>query len=281
MTQNNQLMKTNMKKITISTLAVLLLMATGTSVSYAWGRLGHSTIGEIAERHLTETAKKNIEHYTGGEKLAEFASWVDEVTGIEPYKTEYRGWHASIADENCCSPLYIRKDYRNCRDGVTAMEFFREYLSDYRKLKDSTVYEAIKCMVHIVGDFHCPQHVRYTDHHNEGKFPVTYKGKEYVFHAFWDSGLIQTASGLNWKQYSTYADRLDTWNKGQIRKVTKGWAREWFEDAARDIRPMAGVTKRGDNLGDDYIDKHIELAETQIRKAGYQLAAALNEIFGK
>lgn len=270
-----------MRKFIITSVITLTSFLAFATVSGAWGRLGHSTIAEIAERHLTDKAKQNIAVYTGGEKLAAFSSWVDEVAGIEPYKTEHRGWHASIADENCCSPLYIRKDYRNCRDGVTAMEFFRVYLEDYTKLKDSTVYEAIKCIVHIVGDFHCPQHVRYTDNVNQGKYDVTYKGRQVKYHSFWDSTLIQDASGLKWNQYATYADRLDTWNKKQIRNVTKGWAREWFEDAARDVRPTVGKVNAGDTLEENYVQDHIELAENQIRKAGYQLAAALNEIFGK
>ena len=36
-----------------------------------------------------------------------------------------------------------------------------------------------------------------------------------------------------------------------------------------------------DNLGDEFQAKAIPLAEQQMRKAGYQLAKALNTIFGK
>ena len=44
-----------------------------------WGRLGHATIAEIAQRHLTPAARANIEKYTHGTPLAEYASWMDEV----------------------------------------------------------------------------------------------------------------------------------------------------------------------------------------------------------
>lgn len=267
-----------MKKTIIILMAVL---AISSFRSAAWGRLGHATIAEIAERHLTPEAKKVIMEYTGGASLASFSSWMDEVAGQEPYKTELAGWHASIADENCKSPLYIRKEYRNARDGVTAMNYFREYLEDYKEMDDSLVFDAIKCMTHIVGDFHCPQHVRYTDCHNQGYYQVIVFGKSEKYHSFWDSGVIQRGSGLKWNQYKEYADRLDTWNKRQIKACTKGWAREWFEDAARDVRPTINTVKDGDVLGQEYIDSHIGLAEQQICKAGYQLAKALNEIFGK
>lgn len=247
---------------------------------FGWGRLGHAVIAEIAQRHLTPKAKATIMHYTGGEDLAAFSCWMDVVDKNEPFKTSHAGWHASIADPDCKSPLYIRKEARNCRDGVTAMEYFRELLEDYPEMEDSLVLESIRCMVHIVGDFHCPVHIRYTDCVNEGKFDVIYNGGTIRFHNFWDSTLLQDATGLGWKQYSEYADRIDTWKKRQIKSVSKGWAREWFEDAAATVRPMIDEVHPGDVLPEDYVEKHQDLAEELLLKSAYQLAAALNAIFG-
>jgi len=266
-----------MKKYLII-VAVALASATPAS---SWGRLGHSTIAEIAERHLTPKAKANIEKYTGGQSLASFASWMDEVSGTEPYKTELAGYHASICTPDCKSPVYIRKQYRNCRDGVSGVEFYTACLKDYKEMPDSMVFVYIKAMVHMIGDFHCPQHVRYTDEENEGKFPVTFFGKETRYHSVWDSALIQKASGLNHKQYSEYADRLDTWNASQIKKATKGWVREWFEDGAADVRPIVRKVEPGAELGQDFLDRNIALGELEIRKAGYQLAKLLNTIFAE
>ncbi|MCQ2135449.1 MAG: S1/P1 nuclease [Bacteroidales bacterium] len=246
-----------------------------------WGRLGHYTVAEIDQRHLTPKAEATIMAYTGGAPLADFAVWMDVVAKEEPYKTVQFGWHASVANPDCESPLYVRKAVRDCRDGVTAMEYFRALLEDnYQEMEDSVVLDAIKCMVHIVADFHCPVHLRYTDCVNDGKFQITFNGKEVRYHTFWDTNLLQYASGLNWKQYSEYADRLDTWNKKQIKAAQKGWAREWFEDAARCIRPMIDEVRPGDALDGQYVEEHIGLAEDLLRKSAYQLAAALNQIFG-
>lgn len=264
-----------MKKIT--SLIILILCS---AQVFAWGRLGHAAIAEIAQRHLTKEAKENIMHYTGGADLASFSVWMDIVAKEEPFKTELAGWHAAIATPDCESPVYIRKAYRNCRDGVTAMEYFRDLLKDYEEIEDSVVFDAIKCMVHIVADFHCPVHVRYTDCVNEGKYDVIYKGQAVRFHNFWDSTLLQDATGLNWKQYGEYVDRIDTWKKRKIRSVSKGWAREWFEDAAATVRPYIDEVHAGDTLPDDYVQTHTSLADELILRAGYQLAAALNEIFG-
>ena len=267
-----------MKKSLIILAVTLTMMPLSAS---AWGKLGHATIAEIAERHLTPAAKANIEHYTKGEPLASYGSWMDFVRNDEPYKTEFDGWHASIATPDCKSPLYIRKEKRNCHDAVTAVEYLRVYLKDYREMSDSAVLVGIKCLIHTIGDFHCPVHMRFTDYPNTGKFHVTFLGKDYRYHDFWDSALIQKTNGMTGADYSAYADKLDTWKKSQIRKVTRGWARDWFEDAATDIRPHIYDAMEGDALDESFAETHIGLAETELRKAGYQLAAALNEIFGK
>lgn len=268
-----------MKKLSI--IASFALAISIGPAAFAWGGLGHRTIAEMAERHLTPKAAENIAKYTGGAPLASFSCYLDDMMSDPYYKERYRGWHASVALPDCTSPLYVREQERECRDGVTAMDFFREYLKgEYRNLPDSLVLESIKCITHIIADFHCPQHVRYTDEHNQGYYQVMFDGKSERYHKVWDTSLIQKVSGYTWRDYGKYAGELDTWKKCQIRKVCKGWAREWFEDAARDVRPLAGTVKEGDVLDDGWVAEWYPLAVQQMQKAAYQLAAALNYIFG-
>src|SRR5437879_1817885 len=44
----------------------------------SWGRTGHSTIGRIAEAHLTHQAKNAVNALLGGQSLADVASWADD-----------------------------------------------------------------------------------------------------------------------------------------------------------------------------------------------------------
>ena len=71
-----------MKKLLLS----LSLLVFCCLPSLGWGRLGHATIAEIAERHLTPAARANIERYTHGTPLAAYSSWMDEVVNTPPYK---------------------------------------------------------------------------------------------------------------------------------------------------------------------------------------------------
>ena len=184
----------------------------------AWGTVGHRAIAEAAQRHLTPKAKAAIERYTGGTPLAEYAVFMDEVAADPRYKEPFRGWHASIADAECNSPAEVREKYRKGRDGVTGAETLTAALKNYRELDDSVVLTYIKCIVHMVADFHCPAHVRYTDAHNEGKFDVTFFGKPKTLHSVWDSGVIARIHP-GWS-YEHYADYLDNASKREIRRMT-------------------------------------------------------------
>ena len=63
-----------MKKFVVILMAAILLP----QFAMGWGRLGHRTIAEIAERNLTPKAKANIEKYTGGTPLWKYSLWRSE-----------------------------------------------------------------------------------------------------------------------------------------------------------------------------------------------------------
>src|SRR6201995_4010466 len=52
-------------------LPVLLILS-------SWGRTGHSTIGRIAEAHLTPQAKSAVAALLNNQSLANVASWADD-----------------------------------------------------------------------------------------------------------------------------------------------------------------------------------------------------------
>ena len=266
-----------MRKITL--LAIIALAIP--QLAMGWGKIGHRTIAEIAERNLTPKAKANIERYTGSTSLWEMSLWMDEVRSqkVAPYDKMTAHWHASIADSDCTSPQIVRDRYRRGKDGVTAMYDFREQLKEYKQMPKDEVLVAIKCMIHIVGDFHCPAHLRYVDNENKGRFAVKFFGKPLDMHRVWDSGVVGTYH-KKW-DHNKYADHLNTLTKKEIKAITKGWAQEWFEDAARDCRPtLYWVDDRTiESLDKPFLEKAGPLVEQQMQKAGYRLAKALNTIF--
>ena len=134
-------------------LAAVLLCVCGTA--FGWGKTGHDAIAYIAECNLTPRAKKNIGKYLDGRSIVYYASWMDAVRATEPYRATSK-WHGFDADAEC---RYVPRPAEG--DAVLGIEDAMEKLRGYRRQDDSTVRVAICCLVHLVGDMHCPTHVKY------------------------------------------------------------------------------------------------------------------------
>ena len=259
-------------------LFLIVAMLAVSASAMAWGGFGHRTVAEIAERNLTPEAKANIEKYTKGTPLANYAVWMDTVRKNDPHHAKATdGWHASIVDENCKTSQEIRNKHRKGRDTVTGLIELENLLKEREKLSDSVVMFAIKCIVHMVGDMHCPAHLRYTDNRNDGKFGINYFGKKTNLHKVWDTSVL-TREHKGWS-YKEYADKLNKLSKGKAKRLTKGWYEDWLEESGRIIRPSIHWVKAGDSLDEEFQSKAYPLAEEMVQKSGYRLAKVLNTLF--
>jgi hypothetical protein len=264
-----------MKKISLLTFVFTAFVAVE---AMAWGGFGHRAIAELAERNLTKEAKANIEKYTKGTPLADYAVWMDLVRKNAPeYAHATRGWHASIVDTECKTSQAIRDKHRQGRDAVTGILEFEQLFKEREKMSDSAVMFAIKSIVHMVADMHCPAHVRFTDFENQGKFPIKFFGKKSTLHKVWDTSVL-THDHKGWS-HKEYVMKLDVLSKGKIKRITKGWVEDWLEESGRTVRPIIYDVKEGDSLDEDFMSWAYPMAESQARKAGYRLAKVLNTLF--
>ena len=51
----------------------------------AWGMLGHRVVGEVAEKHLNESAKEKVAVILGTMTLAEVSNWMDDIKSNDNY----------------------------------------------------------------------------------------------------------------------------------------------------------------------------------------------------
>jgi hypothetical protein len=264
-----------MKRIALLT---LVFASFAVAEAMAWGGFGHRSIAELAERNLTKEAKANIEKYTNGTPLADYAVWMDLVRKNDPEAAHAtRGWHASIVDTECKTSQEIRNKHREGRDAVTGILEFEKKFQNRDQMSHDEVMFAIKSIVHMVADMHCPAHVRFTDFENQGKFPIRFFGKKTTLHKVWDTSVL-TRYHKGWS-YKEYAEKLDKFSKGKIKRVTKGWVEEWLEESGRLVRPIIHEVKEGSELDEDFMTWAYPLGEEQARKAGYRLAKVLNTFF--
>lgn len=239
--------------------------------SFGWGREGHEAIAAIAERNLTPKAQKRIEHYLGGRSIVYYAKWMDDVRKTPDYQFT-DGWHTAPVDTDL---RYSDQLLTNKGNAIMGIEQAVGRLKEYRSLDDSTVMVNIKYIVHLVGDMHCPAHIKYKGVNM--KYDVVLNGQKYYVHKVWDEQIIwQTRiwSSTEW------ADQLDRCTKHEREAIGAGTPRDWLADSAECCYCQFEMAKPNAELGQDFLNESIILVESQILKAGYRLAALLNSLFG-
>ena len=78
--------------------------------------------------------------------------------------------------------------------------------------------------------------------------------------------------------YNELASLVDICDKKQRAELSKGDIYTWAEENARNSRYTID-TKPGATITRDMINRDVQYAEQQIQRAGYRLAATLNQIF--
>ena len=267
-------------------LFTFILLAAVVSTASAWGRLGHATVAKIAENHLSKRAKKQITEYLNGESIVKYASYADD------YKPELLidlGYKPDNAKQHISYPHTFEANadatpYRDIRQGdsyvkncIYCIETLADELKNNAKnMSETERINAIALIVHFVGDMHCPEHIRYPEDQTIGYYKVQFGKDKIRYHTLWDTPIL--ALRHPWG-YSDAARLIDTFDKKQIAEIVKGDPYAWGYDSALCSRKVHEV-KEGAKLDKrKYVNEYYPLAESQVRKAGYRLAALLNSIF--
>lgn len=271
-----------MKRLLIVIVAVMGVTLTAS----AWGRLGHATVAQIAENHLTPKAKRLLTKYLDGKSIVFYASYADDYKPEIQFDLGFKATnhatpsaypHSFAANDDCTPFRGIRNGDKYVKNCIHFLEQFAADLkANHRTMDEKKRLETIAYIVHWVGDMHCPEHIRYPEDQTLGKYNVYFGKRKIVYHALWDEPIVEARNPWG---YSDYAKFLDICTKKEIAEIQKGGAYDWGYEAAKVSRRVHAVkpdTKLDPRL---YLNEYMPLAEDQILRAGYRLAKMLNEIF--
>ena len=257
-------------------LAVCLLAA---PVALAWGPSGHRIVADLAQRQLSPAARAEVARLLAPEHdrtLADIATWADELRGDKARQALWRstrGLHYVNFPRGDCH--YVAP--RDCRGGqcvVAAIGRYAAILGD-RTRPDAERREALKFVVHFVGDVHQPLHAGYGDDRGGNRRQVRMGGKGSNLHKVWDSGLLGTRH-LRW---TAYAQRLADDGPVVLPPDVPGEAApvQWAEESCRIVRDD-GVYPAGRDIDAAYVKAERPIAERRLKEAGARLAALLNRL---
>ncbi len=254
----------------------------------AWSDLGHRLVGDLAARRLTPAARAEVARLLAGEPeptLGGVASWADRLRDTDPerFKATSR-WHYINAKGGGCA-FNVARD---CPDGncvVTAIDAQRKILAD-RSQPLAARRDALKFVVHLVGDAHQPLHAgsrtdaggnRFQVSLRTGIAPEAYARSSYVdgvmgtnLHSVWDYYIL-ASRGLPAKRYAKLLARQPT-PQASGATTPLDWARESCDIVDR--QPLYPPEHKMDRT---YLEAMRPLAERRVREAGLHLAQLLNQ----
>lgn len=261
-----------MKKIGL----LLIIFSANCVPVLGWGQKGHDVIAYIAEKHLTGRTKRAVSEILEGRSIVYYSSWMDNLRNSPRWDGGYdvtKTWHYANVDEG---HTYESMRKEQAGDVLTALDRIISGLKS-GELCDSLKSDYLKMLVHLIGDMHCPMHAGRLTDRGGNEVRVMWFGTPTDLHSVWDTEMIESAR--KWS-YTEWQRQLDRYGRKQIKAVTSGIVREWFDETVAAAEFIYENTSAGDDLRYRYIYDFNDLLERQLLYAGYRLAAVLNGIFG-
>lgn len=253
--------------------SMLVALALGTSPAHAWGWLGHRLVGNHADSRLNPEARAEIDRLLAGEPLPTLAgvsTWADELRDDPVRGRATARWHFVNFERGQC-----RYDaQKQCAGGdciVAAIERSEAVLRD-RSRPRSERTEALKFLVHLVGDIHQPLHAGYFDDRGGNRFQISYQRDGWNLHSVWDA-LILKSGGLDEDGYlASIQTRL-------AQPPVQATPALWAEESCLLVQNPDFYPPRN-KISHAYLDAKRPLAEAQLARAGERLAGLLNAALG-
>jgi hypothetical protein len=259
-----------MTRFLVCLLAALLPVST----ALAWGPTGHRLVARLAESELEPAARAEIARLLRGEAdptLAGVANWADELRERDPdLGRRSSRWHyVNLAEDDCAY-----RPAAHCPDGDCVIEAIRRQralLAD-RRQPDAVRAQALKFLVHFVGDAHQPLHAGYARDRGGNTAQVRIDGKGSNLHRLWDGDIV-TRGGAGEDRQLRQLQRMPLPPEARVGANDPG---AWAEASCR-IVLKDGFYPPKPKIDPAYFARWRPTADAQLRIAGYRLALLLND----
>lgn len=236
----------------------------------AWGPIGHRTIAQVAENHLTPRAKREIAKLIGPATLPEVAYWADEIRYLPEWK-KADSWHYISIDDTETLASTVRNPNG---DVVEAIERMEATLRNPKATREERT-EAVKFLIHFVGDIHQPLHVGRRADAGGNKIDVVLNGEKNNLHWTWDALMINDM-GMS---YTELAHQIDHVSPAEVQRLQAAKIVDWVNECFA-LRPQVyGHVPADGKLSYLYSFEQGPVLRTQLLRAGIRLAGVLNAIF--
>ena len=255
--------------------ACLSIIAILCAALISWGFKGHKAVATIAENHLTSNVKQIVDGTLDIRQMSDVASWADEVRNQPEYR-HTAPLHFLNLPLGLNQQQFEQAVKAQPQPNVyTAIMDCEKELSNKQEKDWTKRQEALKFLIHFVGDAHQPMHVSRAEDKGGNTIQVRFDDRGTNLHSVWDTKLIDR-EGLSDEQI---VKEYDTATPGQIKRWQADGPLVWLWESYQVSSKLYAEVGTSNNLGDDYYRSHIGIVHDRIERAGIRLAGELNRIF--
>lgn len=239
-----------------------------------WGTLGHRTIARSAELQLSGHARRAARRLLSGQSLAEVSIWADQVREQRPATGPWHYVNIPIW-ESRYRPEFCPK--AGCVIGT--LETQQKILAD-RSASPAERAEALRWVIHLVGDLHAPLHAGDRGDRGGNDLRVELDGRQTNLHAAWDSGLLNVMQRREEELVTTLVHRIE--RRGDLAQIRAGTITDWAmesHDRARDV--VYGLLAPMLTLDIAYRISAALVIEDQLLRASVRLAWLIEQALGE
>lgn len=256
--------KTMMKKqLTLCTLTVIALILA------SWGYKGHRAVATIAQKHLNSNTAYVVSAYLKGESMADVSTWADE--NRNPKTSP---WHFLNLPLGLTHEQFVKAVTESDNNVYSAILKTEAQLKD-KSLDADQKTEALKYLIHLVGDAHQPMHISRKEDKGGNTIQLRFDHKGTNLHSLWDSRLIDHEN----LPQEDIAKNYDTATPADIKKWQADSPMEWIWESYQISSELYTNSKPGQTIDDAYYNKYIPTIRKRIDQAGIRLAGELNKLF--
>ena len=272
---------------------VFLVSLALTPLASCWGALGHRTVAYLAAHYLTPEATTYVADLINYQDISEAALWADKIRYIPGFMYS-RAWHYIDAQDDPprqCGLNFTRDCLPDQGCAVSALVNQTGRVRD-RSLNHWERGQALRWILHLVGDIHQPLHTEAEDRGGNG-IPVIFGRRHTNLHSIWDTAMPEKYAGRADGMVAArmWAERLYEGDPDPGNSLTdecqslddaQTCALLWAGDANKfvceyvlkdDVEGVEGI-----DLAGGYYEGAVPIIDEMIAKGGRRLGAWLNAL---
>ena len=255
-------------------LVFTIFLAFSTS-ALPWGLTGHRVVAKVAEKGLDQNSKKLVKDLLGKQTLSSVSNWLDDFKSISGYDYVSNFHYINISK----GEDYWTAQQNPEGDALKAICYYRDVFVDKNSTKEQKL-QALKLLVHVIGDIHQPLHVGMPQDKGGNTIIVYWFDEKTTFHMVWDEKLIDSQK----LSYTEYVDFIYFFDNKKYTEWKKADVMEWVTESLvlRDkiYEYLYDPKKRSNKKYLSYKYRYDSMPDLNLRllQAGIRLGGFINDM---